>query len=58
MNREVCEHFNKVSKCDKCKKQFKIEDLIYWMLSEYDWVSSEQTKQEFIREFKSRLTGK
>ena len=33
----------------------KVKSLILWLLSEYDWTSSEQTKKEFIQEFEERM---
>lgn len=33
----------------------KIKSLILWLLSEYDWTSSEQTKKEFIQELEERM---
>lgn len=45
MSREMCEHWDK----DKFKS------LILWLLSEYDWTSSEQTKKEFIQELEERM---
>ena len=30
-------------------------DIVRWLLSEYDWSSSEQTKEEFIKELKQRI---
>ena len=33
----------------------KIKSLILWLLSEYDWTSSEQTKKEFLQELEERM---
>ena len=33
----------------------KVKSLILWLLSEYDWTSSEQTKKEFVQEFEERM---
>ena len=33
----------------------EVKSLILWILSEYDWTSSEQTKKEFIQEVEERM---
>ena len=33
----------------------EVKSLILWLLSEYDWTSSEQTKKEFIQELEERM---
>lgn len=55
MDRELCEHWNTPNKCKHCDNKPKIKDLILWMLSEYDWTSSEQTKKEFVQELEERI---
>lgn len=30
-------------------------ELIYWMLSEYDWMSKDQNKEEFLSELLVRV---
>lgn len=30
-------------------------ELIYWMLSEYDWMSKDQNKEEFLNELLLRV---
>ena len=33
----------------------EVKSLILWLLSEYDWTSSEQTKKEFLQELEERM---
>lgn len=50
MSRELCEHWNPPNKCKHCDNKPKVKDIVYFLLSEYDWNSPEQTKSEFIKE--------
>ena len=54
-SRVLCEHYHEDEKCKECANYPKVSDVVYWLLCEYDWVSSEQTKKEFVQELEQRI---
>lgn len=55
VKRYLCEHYNNPDKCKDCAISPTIYDRIYWLLSEYDWNSPDQTKKEFIYKLKEMM---